>query len=165
MGTGVAQHRAAPVKEFSMLRSLLRPVVALLVLSVAAPVWAADEAAPEAPSSAVAAAWAREGAQEGPSSAALNGMMGSYAVLQALDMASTVKARQAGAREVNPMMAGGYGQAAAMKAALSVGALGAVRLMAKKNRKAAFVTLIALNVASAAIVASNMKNLNQLNRR
>jgi hypothetical protein len=160
-----AQHRAASVKELPMLRSVLRPVVALLVLSAAVPAWAADDALPTAPSTAVAAAWAREGAQQGPSSRAMNVMLGSYGALQALDMASTIKARQTGAREVNPMMAGGYGQATAMKAVLSAGAMGAVHVMAKKNRKAAFVTLIVLNVASAAIVANNMKNLHQLNQR
>jgi hypothetical protein len=148
-----------------MLRSLLRSVVALLVLSAAAPVWAADDVVPTAPSTAVAAAWALEGAQPGPSSKALNLMMGSYAALQALDMTSTIQARQAGAREVNPLMDGGYGQGMAMKAALSAGTLGAVRMIAKKNRKAAFITMIALNIASAAIVANNMKNAHQLNQR
>lgn len=148
-----------------MLRSLLRPVVALVVLSAAAPVWAADAVVPTAPSAAVAAAWAKEGAQPGPSSKALNVMLGSYGALQALDMASTIKARQAGAREVNPIMGGSYGQATAMKAVLAAGALGAVRVMAKKNRKAAFVTMIALNIASAAVVANNMKNLHTLSQR
>lgn len=143
----------------------LRPVVAALMLSIATPVLAADEAAAVAPSAAVAAAWAREGVQPGPSPKLVNAMLGAYGVLQALDMASTVRARQAGAREVNPLMDGGYGQATAMKAALSIGAIGAVKMMGRKNRKAAFVTALVLNVASAAIVAKNMKNVRQLQQR
>ncbi len=147
------------------MRSLLCPLVAILMLTSATPVWAADDAVPTAPTAAVAAAWAKEGARPGPSPKALNLMMGSYAALQALDMVSTIQARNAGAREVNPVMAGGYGQATTIKALMSVGTLGAVTLMAKKNRKAAFFTMIALNVASAAIVANNMKNLHQLKQR
>jgi hypothetical protein len=154
-----------PLRSFTMLRSLLRPMVAILVLSSAAPVRAAGDGVPTAPTAAVAAAWAKEGAQPVPSSKALNLMMGSYAALQALDMTTTIQARNAGAREVNPVMAGGYGQAATMKALMSVGTLGAGKLMAKKNSKAALITMIALNVASAAIVANNMKNAQPLNRR
>ena len=148
-----------------MLRSLLRPVIALVVLSAATPVRAADDVMSAAPSSAVAAAWATEGVEQPPSSKAMNALLGSYGAIQALDMASTIRARQAGAREVNPIMTGSYAQATAMKAALSLGALGAVKLMGKRNRKAAFVTLVALNIASAAVMASNMRNLQQLKGR
>jgi hypothetical protein len=148
-----------------MLRSLLRPVVALVVLSAATPVWAADDVMSTAPSSAVAAAWANEGVEQPRSSKAMKVLLGSYGAVQALDMASTIRARQAGAREVNPIMTGSYGQATAMKAALSLGALGAVKLMGKKDRKAAFVTLLALNIASAAVVANNMRTLQQLKGR
>jgi hypothetical protein len=135
------------------------------MLTSATPVWATDDPVPTAPTAAVAAAWAKEGAQPGPSAKALNLTIASFAGLQALDMISTVKARNAGAREANPVMAGGYAQATTMKVLLSVGTVGAVTLMAKKNRKAAFFTMIALNVATAAIVANNMKNLRQLNQR
>lgn len=148
-----------------MLRSRLRPVVALVVLSAATPVWGADDVMRTAPSSAVAAAWANEGIEQPRSSKAMNVLLGSYGAIQALDMVSTIRARQAGAREVNPIMTGGYGQATAIKAALSIGALGAVKVMGRKNRKAAFVTLIALNIASAAVVANNMRNLQQLKQR
>jgi hypothetical protein len=103
--------------------------------------------------------------QPGPSLKAVKVMMGTFGALQALDMASTIKARNAGAREVNPLMAGGYGQATAMKALFAAGSVGAVSVMARKNRKAAFYTMIALNVASAAIVANNVKNTRQLNQR
>lgn len=147
-----------------MLRSLLRPVVAILVLSAAAPVWAADDTLSAAPSTAVAAAWAAERALQAPSPRPVNLMLASYAALQGLDMASTIEARQAGAREANPLLAGGYGQATAMKAALALGAIGAVKLMGKKNRKAALCTAIALNVASAVVVANNMRNTHSLAR-
>ncbi len=147
-----------------MLRSLLRPVVAILVLSAAAPVWAADDTLSAAPSTAVAAAWAAERALQAPSPRPVNLMLASYAALQGLDMASTIQARQAGAREANPLLAGGYGQATAMKAALAFGAIGAVKLMGKKNRKAALCTAIGLNVASAVVVANNMRNTHSLAR-
>ncbi len=139
-------------------------VIALLVLIAASPV-RAGEAAPQAPSTAVEAAWAREKIQPGPSTATMNTLLGSYVALQALDMASTVRARQAGAREVNPLLAGGYGQATAMKAALALGAVGAIKVMGTKNRKAAFVSALALNLAGAAIVANNMRSLHQLQQR
>jgi hypothetical protein len=148
-----------------MLRALLRPVAVLLALSASVPAWAADEAVPAAPSTAVAGAWEREGAQRGPSTKAVNLMLGSYSGIQVLDMASTIQARRAGARESNPLMAGGYGQATAMKAALSIGAIGAVTMMGRKNRKAALITAIVLNVASAAAVATNMQNMHQLRQR
>jgi hypothetical protein len=148
-----------------MLPSLLRPVVALLILSVAVPVWAADETLPVAPTAAVAAAWASEGAAPHQSSTPMKAMMASYAAVQGFDMASTIRARQAGAREANPLMAGSYGRATAMKALLSAGALGAAGMMAKKNRKAAIVTMIALNVASAAVTVNNMKTVQHLSRR
>ena len=78
-------------------------------------------------------------------------------------MASTVRARQAGAREVNPLLAGGYGQAAAFKSALALGAMGAVKVMG--TRKAAFATALLLNIASAAIVANDMRNVHQIQQR
>lgn len=139
--------------------------VVLFVLMAASPIWAAEGAALQAPSAAVEAAWARENIHQGPSAATLNAMVGSYAALQAFDMVSTVRARQAGAREVNPLLAGGYGQATAMKAALAIGAIGAIKVMGKKNRKAAFVTAVVLNIAGAAVVATNMRNLHHLQPR
>lgn len=139
--------------------------VVLFVLIAASPVWAAEGDALQAPSSAVEAAWASEYIHQGPSPSALNAMLGSYAALQALDVVSTVRARQAGAREVNPLLSGDYGQAIAMKAALAMGAMGAIKVMGRKNRKAAFVTAVVLNIAGAAVVATNMRNLHQLQAR
>ncbi|MEP6919161.1 MAG: DUF5658 family protein [Acidobacteriota bacterium] len=149
-----------------MLRSLLRPVVTVLLLTVAAPVWAADRAAEAvAPSAAVAAAWVAEGTQRGPSSKALKVLYGSYGALQTLDMSSTIAARNRGAREANPILAGGYGNATATKVLMAAASIAAVQLVAKKNRKAAFVTMIALNVASAAVVVNNLHNAHQLDQR
>ena len=144
---------------------MLRSIVALFVLFVSTPVFAADKAEPQAPSAAVAAAWATESAHKGPSSAALKALYGSFGALQTLDMVSTVKARQQGAREVNPMMTGNYGQAAATKVLLAAATLAGVKMLEKKNRKAAFVTMIALNVATAAIVVTNYNNARQLSQR
>ena len=144
---------------------MFRSTVALLVLFVTTSAFAADKADPLAPSAAVAAAWATEGAQMGPSSAALKALYGSYGALQTLDMVSTIKARQQGAREVNPMMTGSYGQASATKVLLAAATLAGVKVLEKKNRKAAFVTMIALNVATAAIVVTNYNNARQLSQR
>jgi hypothetical protein len=149
-----------------MLRSLFRPVVTVLLLSVAAPLCAADKAAEAgAPSAAVAAAWKAEASQRATRSKALVALYGSYGALQALDMASTMSARNRGAREVNPMLAGGYGQATATKALMAGASVAAVQLVAKKSRKAAFVTMVALNVASAAVVMNNVRNARQLSQR
>lgn len=144
---------------------MLRSIVALFVLFVSTPAFAADKAEPQAPSAAVAAAWATESAHKGPSSAALKALYGSYGALQTLDMVSTIKARQQGAREVNPMMTGSYTQASATKVLLAAATLAGVKVLEKKNRKAAFVTMIALNVATAAIVVNNYNNARQLSQR
>ena len=64
-----------------MQRSFLVPVVALVLLAVAAPVWAAGPGDPVAPSAAVAAEWAKEAARHGPSSKASNALYGGYGVL------------------------------------------------------------------------------------
>jgi hypothetical protein len=148
-----------------MFRSLLRSMVAVLVvLSVTTPALAADKSEVVAPSAAIAAAWAKE-APKGPSSAALKALYGSYGALQTLDMVSTIKARQQGAREVNPMMTGSYGQATATKALLAAATLAGVKAIEKKSRKAALVTMVALNVATAAVVVNNYRNTRQMAQR
>jgi hypothetical protein len=147
-----------------MVRLLVRSTVALLMLSVSTPVWAAGKAEPTAPSAAVAAAWAQEAKSERTSST-LKALYGAYGAVQTLDMLSTIQARNRGAREANPLMAGSYGQAAATKA-LYVGAtVAALRLLEKKNRKAALVTMVALNLASGAVVANNYRNAHRLSAR
>jgi hypothetical protein len=148
-----------------MFRSLLRPMATLIVLSISAPAFAADKPEVLAPSAAVAAEWSKEAAPKGPSSAALSVLYGSYGALQTLDMVSTIKARQQGAREVNPMMTGSYGQATATKALLAAATMGGVKAIEKKSRTAALVTMVALNVATAAVVATNYRNLRELSRR
>lgn len=149
-----------------MVRPLLRLVSAALVLS-AVPAMAEEKAGLVAPSAAVAAAWASEGQQQqqGPSSAALKALYGSYGALQTLDMTSTIQARSRGAREVNPLLDGGHMQAAATKIALAAATVAAVKLIEKKNRKAAFVTMVALNAATAVVVVNNYKNARELGQR
>jgi hypothetical protein len=144
---------------------MVRPVIAFILLCVSAPAFAADNADVVAPSPAVAAAWANEAKAKGPSRVALTALYGSYGALQTLDMVSTIKARQQGAREVNPMMAGSYGQASATKLLLAAATVGGVKALEKKNRKAAFVTMIALNAATAMIVVNNYHNVRQLRQR
>ena len=144
---------------------MVRPVIAFILLCTSAPVFAADKADVVAPSPAVAAAWAKEAKSTGPSSGAFKALYGSYGALQTLDMLSTIKARQQGAREVNPMMSGSYGQASATKLLLTAATVGGVKALEKKNKKAAFVTMIVLNVATAAIVVNNYRNAGQLNQR
>jgi hypothetical protein len=107
-----------------------------------------------APTAAVAKAWKQEAK---PSSAAVRGLFVSYGVMQGLDMASTIKARNAGAVEANPVMQGSYARGMAMKAALGAATMVAVRSMEKKHKAAAIMTMIAANVATAAVVAHNMQ--------
>ncbi len=147
-----------------MVPSMLRPMVVVLALCAATPVLAADKADIVSPAAAVAAAWVKEGKQ-GPSTKALHVLYGSYGALQTLDMVSTIKARQQGAREVNPMMSGSYGQATATKVLLAAAATAGVMAIEKKSHKAAFVTMVALNVATAAIVVNNYRNARQLGQR
>jgi hypothetical protein len=63
------------------------------------------------------------------------------------------------------MMSGNYGQATATKALLAAATMAGVKVIEKKNRKAAFVTMIALNIATAAIVVNNYRNTRQLAQR
>jgi hypothetical protein len=148
-----------------MLRSAARLAFACVLVTVAVPSAAEQRAvnAPVAPSQAVADAWAREAreAQEAearrPSTRALKGLYGSYGVLQGLDMYSTIAARSNGAREVNPTMNLGYAQATALKAGMAATSLIAVRSLAKKNKKAAVVTMIVMNAVTAVVVANNVR--------
>jgi hypothetical protein len=71
---------------------------------------------------------------------------------------STMVARNRGAVEANPMMQGGLARGLAVKAAMGAVTVLAVHAMEKKNKKAAIVTMIALNVATAAVVANNLHN-------
>lgn len=142
-----------------MFRTLAASVAASLMLSVV-PVAASERPSePVAPSAAVAAAWAKE--SKG-SSAAVRTLYATYGIVQGLDMASTVVARNRGAVEVNPVMQGSYAKGVAVKAALGAVTVLAVRGIEKKSKKAAIITMIGLNVATAAVVAKNIQNAKRL---
>lgn len=142
-----------------MFRSLAAATLAMLMLttSVNAEERRSDELV--APSSAVAAAWAKE---SGGSSTAVRTLYATYGVVQGLDMVSTVVARNRGAVEANPMMQGNYAKGVAMKAAMGAVTVLAVRAIEKKSKKAAVITMIGLNVATAAVVAKNIQNAKRL---
>jgi len=57
---------------------------------------------------------------------------------------------------------GGYAKGVAMKAALGAVTMLAVRAIEKRNKKAAVFTMIAANVATAAVVANNVRNARRL---
>ena len=138
-----------------MLRRIAASLVATLMLSTVS-VAAQERPRGElvAPSPAVAAAWAKEA---GGSSGGMRTLYASYGVLQGLDMVSTVVGRNRGAVEVNPNMQGSYARGIAVKAAFGSLTLYGVRRIEKKSKKAALVTMIALNVATAAVIANNMR--------
>ena len=119
------------------------------------------------PSAAVADAWAKEGQKltlvkpaQGTSPAVRN-LFISYGAVQGLDVISTAIARNRGATETNPVLRGGFAQGMAIKAGLGVATVLAVRAGQKKSKKAAIVTMIALNVATAAVVVNNIKVANR----
>ena len=95
-----------------------------------------------------------------PRPAALVGLYVSLAGMQALDIASTHKALEAGAAEANPMMAP-FARSplalAAVKAGVTSVTIFAAERMWKTNRKAALVTMIALNATYGAIAAHNYR--------
>lgn len=82
----------------------------------------------------------------------------SFATLQALDVASTRTALRAGSVEANPLVASFAGSPLALTA-VKAGVAGAMiyasERLWKKNRKAAVLTMIGLNVAYGAVVAHN----------
>ena len=139
-----------------MVRTIAASVLASLMLSTVS-VAAADGKTdgPIAPTPAVAKAWAQEAKG---SSSAVRSLYATYGVTQGLDIVSTMVARNRGAVEANPMMQGGIARGLAVKAAMGAVTVLAVHAMEKKNKKAAIVTMIALNVATAAVVANNLHN-------
>lgn len=137
-------------------------LAALLLATVSVGVATAEErptGAVVAPNAVVAKAWAKEA---GGSSAALKTLFVTYGVVQGLDMASTMQARNRGAIEANPAMQGSYGKGMAVKAALGAVSFLAVRAIEKKSKKAAIITMIAMNVGTAAVVANNLRNAKRL---
>jgi hypothetical protein len=80
--------------------------------------------------------------------------------MQALDVHSTLSAFRAGAVEGNPLMAGVTRNRAAfmaVKAGVAVSTVLAARQLARRNKVAAVVTLVAINSAYAFVVNHNYK--------
>ncbi len=87
-------------------------------------------------------------------------LFASYAVLQALDVHSTLRAINGGAVEGNPVMGpivNRPGAMVAFKAATTVGAVFAAERLARHNRFAAYGLMFALNSAYAFIVVHNYR--------
>jgi hypothetical protein len=94
------------------------------------------------------------------SSALLNSLYASTAVMQALDMHSTLQAFKAGAVEANPLMKDitrNRGAFVAVKAAVAASTMLAARQIAKRSKIGAVVTMVAVNSAYAMIVSHNYK--------
>jgi hypothetical protein len=82
----------------------------------------------------------------------------STAMLQALDIHSTLKGLERGAVEGNPMMSGVASNKMAfiaIKSGMAVGTIFAAKQMAKHNKVAAVLTLIGVNSLYAAVVSHN----------
>jgi hypothetical protein len=95
-----------------------------------------------------------------PSSPLMTSLYVSTAVMQALDVHSTLQALDRGAVEGNPMMSGVTGNKAAfiaLKSGVAFGTVMAARNMSKRNRVAAALTLVAINSAYAMVVNHNYK--------
>jgi hypothetical protein len=91
--------------------------------------------------------------------AALPALYGTYGVLQAMDVISTRKAIAAGSRETNPLTnAGSLGTLVAVKAIGGATTMYFAEKAWKKNRVGAIVLMTALNGATAAVVAHNVRN-------
>jgi hypothetical protein len=84
----------------------------------------------------------------------------STAVMQGLDVHSTMMALDRGGAEANPLMKGLTGNKAAFiafKAGITATTIYAAHQTSKKNRVAAIVTLVAINSAYAMIVSHNYR--------
>lgn len=127
-------------------RVVLRWVVSILVLLLCV----ASSAAAQQPGGPVT--------HERP--AALVPLYLTFAGLQALDVHSTMRAVDAGARESNPMVRGTLGNPTGMFLMKSATAAGVVLITEKlwrRNRTAAVISMIALNSAYATIAAHNYR--------
>jgi hypothetical protein len=154
-------------KVTSMIRFTAAAVVATLMFTAipaSAQEMLAEQAKPvvTVPSTAVLDAWAREGqkltlANPSKSSPAVRNLFVTYGAVQGLDVLTTAIARNRGASETNPALRGGFAQGLAIKAGLGVATVLAVKAVQKKSKRAAIITMIALNVATAAVVVNNIK--------
>jgi hypothetical protein len=94
------------------------------------------------------------------SSPLLSSMYATTAVLQGLDVHSTITALNHGAVESNPLMVSIVRNRPAFiatKAAVAAATILAARQMAKRNKLAAFLTLAAVNSAYALVVRHNYR--------
>ena len=90
----------------------------------------------------------------------MTSLYASTAVMQALDVHSTLLALDRGAVEANPLMSGATRNKAAfiaIKAGVAFSSVMAARNMSKRNKVAAVLTLVAINSAYAMIVNHNYK--------
>jgi hypothetical protein len=97
--------------------------------------------------------------------ASLVGLYASTVTLQMLDVRSTYAVIGRGGAEGNPVMAGvvqNKGSFIALKAGLAAGTILAAHQLAKHNKVAAVVTLVALNSAYASVVAHNFDLARQM---
>ena len=93
--------------------------------------------------------------------AALKAMYGTFVALQAVDLYSTSRAIDAGAREANPVVAPASGNQAAMlaiKAVTSATTVYFAERVRKRNPKASVVLMAIVNGVTAAAVAHNLRN-------
>ena len=92
--------------------------------------------------------------------ALMTSLYASTATMQLLDVHSTFKALDRGAIEVNPLMSGLVQNRAAFittKAAMAAVTIYAANKMAKHNKVAAVLTLVAMNSAYAMVVSNNYR--------
>jgi ABC-type uncharacterized transport system permease subunit len=90
----------------------------------------------------------------------MTSLYASTAVMQALDVHSTMRALDRGAVEANPLMTGVTGNKAAfmaLKAGVAVSTVVAARHMSKRNKVAAILTQVAINSAYAVVVRQNYR--------
>jgi hypothetical protein len=101
------------------------------------------------------------GSEHRRSSKTMHALIGTYAGLQVLDVASTRAALSNGAVETNPIigsMGGNAGQFIAVKAVTTAATIGVVKALQKKSPKMAIVTMAVVNGVTAAVVARNIRN-------
>jgi hypothetical protein len=98
------------------------------------------------------------GAQSSPRPAALIPLYVSYGTLQGFDVHSTLKARAAGGREINPLITATGGSTPALvitKTATTAGVVFAAERLRRSHPKGAVVLMVCANAALAAVVAHN----------
>jgi hypothetical protein len=82
------------------------------------------------------------------------------AITQALDIHSTLKALDRGGVEMNPLLSGLTGNKAAfiaVKSAVAAGSILAARRLAKRNKVAAIISMVAINAAYGLVAHHNYK--------